>query len=282
MYQLKVENKYGEILELSQNPNYVIKSIDGIDPPDAIINTTRNANADGSVFNSAYVDNRTITITLAINQPTEENRISLYKYFKSKYPVTIYYKNDSRNVLINGYIQNIPIGYFEKKEVFQVTIFCPEPYFEGVEQETSHFDSAIALFEFPFSISTPIPFSQYTSDRENVIMNNGDIETGALFVLHATGGPVVNPGIVNMQTNETFNFNITLEAGDEIRLNTVVKQKSVILVKKNGTIQNLIANSINASWFQLRPNENYFSVTATSGIANLDATIYLKDKFMGV
>ena len=67
MFKLSVENKYGEVLELSQNPAYVIKLIDGIDPPDAVINTARNANADGSVFNSAYIDNRTITITLAIN-----------------------------------------------------------------------------------------------------------------------------------------------------------------------------------------------------------------------
>lgn len=282
MFKLKVENKYGEVLELSQNPNYVIKLIDGIDPPDAVINTARNANADGSVFNSAYVDNRTITITLAINQPTEANRIALYKYFKSKYPVTLYYENDSRNVKISGYVQQVPVQYFAKKELFQATILCVNPYFEGVEQETTMIDSAEALFEFPFEIETPIAFSEQNEIHEEVVINNGDIETGALFILHAKG-TVVNPSIVNMDTNEVFAFNVTLSMGDEIRLNTVVKQKSVLLYKANGTVQNLIGSVYaGASWFQLRPSGNVFSILATSGLSNLDAAIYSSDKYQGV
>lgn len=282
MFKLKVENKYGEVLELSQNPNYVIKLIDGIDPPDAVINTARNANADGSVFNSAYVDNRTITITLAINQPTEANRIALYRYFKSKYPVTLYYENDSRNVKISGYVQQVPVQYFAKKELFQVTILCVNPYFEGVEQETTMIDSAEALFEFPFEIETPIAFSEQNEIHEEVVINNGDIETGALFILHAKG-TVVNPSIVNMDTNEVFAFNVTLSMGDEIRLNTVVKQKSVLLYKANGTVQNLIGSVYaGASWFQLRPSGNVFSILATSGLSNLDAAIYSSDKYQGV
>ena len=282
MFKLKVENKYGEVLELSQNPNYVIKLIDGIDPPDAVINTARNANADGSVFNSAYVDNRTITITLAINQPTEANRIALYKYFKSKYPVTLYDENDSRNVKISGYVQQVPVQYFAKKELFQVTILCVNPYFEGVEQETTMIDSAEALFEFPFEIETPIAFSEQNEIHEEVVVNNGDIETGALFILHAKG-TVVNPSIVNMDTNEVFAFNVTLSMGDEIRLNTVVKQKSVLLYKANGTVQNLIGSVYaGASWFQLRPSGNVFSILATSGLSNLDAAIYSSDKYQGV
>lgn len=282
MFELKVENKYGEVLTLSQNPAYSIKLIDGIDPPDAVINTARNANADGSVFNSAYVDNRTITITLAINQPTETNRIYLYKWFKSKYPVTLYYKNDTRDVFINGFVQSVPISFFEKKELFQVTIFCPDPFFEGVEAETANFDTSEALFEFPFAIETPIPFSEYNEDRERIFFNNGDIETGALFVIHALG-TVVNPIIVNMDTNERFAFNVTLSEGDEIRLNTVKKQKSVALVRSDGTTTNLIGNIENgATWFQLIPQRNDFSIIATSGLDNVVAQIYLRDKFEGV
>lgn len=282
MFELKVENKYGEVLTLSQNPNYAVKSIDGIDPPDAVINTARNANADGSVFNSAYVDNRTITITLAINQPTEANRIALYKYFKSKYPVAIYFKNDSRDVVINGYVQSIPIGYFEKKEIFQVTIFCPEPFFEGVEREAASSLTAEALFEFPFDISIPIPFSEQNGDRETLVMNEGDVETGALFKIHAIGN-VVNPAIVNVDTNERFAFNITLQQGDEIILNTVKKQKSVKLIRSNGTVSNLLPDvAAGATWFELKPFENIFTMTASSGIYNMNLYIDVRDKFQGV
>lgn len=282
MYELKVENKYGEVLQLSQNPAYVIKLIDGIDPPDAVINTARNANADGSVFNSAYVDNRTIQITMAINYPVEANRITLYRYFKSKYPVVLYYKNDSRNVFIDGYVQSIGVSYFNKKELFTVTILCPNPYFEGVEDETDISLSVNSMFEFPFEIEDSIEFSEQNQHRETIVYNGGDVETGATFVLQANGS-VVNPKIINLDTNEQFAFNVSLSFGDEIRLNTVKKQKSVLVYRFDGTIENLIGSTINgADWFQLRPQENNFTVTATSGINHLDAYIYVRDKFEGV
>lgn len=282
MYTLKVENQYGEVLELTHNPNYTIKLIDGIDPPDAVFGTARNANADGSIINSAYLDNRPITITIAINQPTEENRINLYKWFISKYPVTLYYENGLRNVFINGRVQSVGVGYFDKKELFQVTVLCPDPYFEGVISEVTDVDGSEALFEFPFEIETPIVFSEYEVAPEKSVVNHGDVETGALFILHARG-TVVNPTIVNTITGETFAFTVTLSAGDEIRLNTVKKQKSVILVKANGTIQTLIsAITTGASWFQLRPGGNTFTVTATSGIAKLDSSIQIRDKYEGV
>ena len=85
MFTLIARNQYGQQLELTHNDAYSIKSIDGLDPPEAVINTTHNAGLDGSVYNSAYMSDRVITITLAIEGPAEENRINLYKYFKSKF-----------------------------------------------------------------------------------------------------------------------------------------------------------------------------------------------------
>lgn len=152
MYTLIAENKYGQQMELTHNEAYVIESIDGIDPPDVVINTTRNANADGSVFNSAYVDNRQIIITLAINGPAEANRIQLYTYFKNKYPVKLYYQNGTRDVYINGYVKKVQIEYFQKKQIAQITIICPDPFFKGVSNEVIEFSSVESLFEFPFSI----------------------------------------------------------------------------------------------------------------------------------
>ena len=81
MFTLKVRNKYDEELEITNNKAYSIISIDGIDPPESSINTTHNAGADGSVYNSAFINERSITLTLAINSPAETNRLNLYRYF---------------------------------------------------------------------------------------------------------------------------------------------------------------------------------------------------------
>ena len=84
MYELKVTNEYDQTLQLTQNPNYTIKEVSGLDPPEAIINKTRNANTDGSEFNSSYLNDRQIIITMTIEAPAEENRNNLYIYFRSK------------------------------------------------------------------------------------------------------------------------------------------------------------------------------------------------------
>lgn len=168
MYTLIAQNKYRQQLELTHNAAYSITNIDGISPPDGVINTTRNANADGSVFNSAYVDNRTITITLSINSPAEQNRINLYKYFKAKFPTRLYYSNATRNVYIDGYVQNIHIGFFDKKQVAQITILCPSPFFQDVNESLQEFVNIEDLFEFPFEVdmgTNLIPFPYYNTSK---------------------------------------------------------------------------------------------------------------------
>ena len=281
MYTLIAQNKYGQKLELTHNEAYVIESIEGLDPPDAIINTTRNANADGSVFNSSYVDNRQIIITLAVNSPAEENRINLYRYFKNKYPVTLYYKNETRNVYINGYCKNIQIALFELKQIAQITIICPEPYFNGSENEIVNFSSVQPLFEFPFEIEEPIPFSEIILDQEKSILNSGDVETGVEIYLRARG-PLTNPTIYNVDTNEFFKLTISMVRGDEIYINTKKKQKTVLMTHE-GVTTNIIGNLASGStWFQLNPGDNLFMTTAQINPENLDAYCVITDQFEGV
>lgn len=268
-------------MELTHNDAYVIESIEGLDPPDAVINTTRNANSDGSVFNSSYVDNRQITITMAINGPAEVNRINLYKYFKNKYPVRLFYKNTSRDVFIDGYCKSIQIEFFNKKQIAQLTIFCPDPYFKDIEQAEASFLGITPMFEFPFSISQPIPFSETLIEDETEILNKGDVETGAVFILRARGY-VANPTIYNLDTNESFKLNITMQNTDEIIINTKKKQKSVEKTH-NGVTTNIIGSvGYGSVWLQIPPGVSKFAVNCTVGPENLDTYIYLDDLYEGV
>lgn len=281
MFDLIVQNKYGQQLKLTGNPAYTIKEIDGINPPDATINTTRNANADGSKFNSSHVNDRQIILNLAINAPTEDNRINLYKYFKNKYPVRIYYSNDTRNVYIDGYCQSIQIGFFQKKQFAVITILCPEPFFNGSESVTTDFSDIQSLFEFPFSIEEPIPFSEIISDREKTILNGGDMETGAEIFLEATGY-LSNPAIYNTGKSEYFKLNLSMIKGDEIYINTKIGKKQVLLTR-NGVTSNIISHlEIGSSWFTFDPGDNLFMITADTNPENLTAYCIITNQFEGV
>ena len=133
MYELIAQNKYGEQLKMTNNPRYVITDVDGLYPPEGTINTTQVANTDGSVFNSSRINDRVITITMAINAPAEANRILLYRYFKTKYPVRLYYKNGTRDVYIDGYVSKFSVEYFEKKQTAQIEITCPMALFRATK-----------------------------------------------------------------------------------------------------------------------------------------------------
>lgn len=211
MYTLIAQNKYGQRLELTENEAYTITSIEGLDPPDATINTSKNANADGSVYNSSYVNDRQIIITMAINYPAEENRIALYTYFKTKMPITLYYENDTRDVYINGYVQNFSVDYFGKKQIAQITIECPKPYFKDVEDEAQTLSQIESLFEFPFSIAGDL-------SGINLLENKMTSQTigGVTFSVSGDGIITANGTATDYTWSAYVNQSFTLPSGSYV------------------------------------------------------------------
>ena len=283
MYTFTVENQYGQVLELTHNDAYAVKSILGLDPPDGIINTVRNAGQDGTVFNSAYMDERVITITLAINYPAEINRINLYKYFKIKYPVKIRYRNGSRNVWIIGYTQSVQVAFFDKKEGAQITVRCPNPYFNDdltVKQEMSNIT---ALFEFPFAIEEqdPVEMSRIELGREQSISNGSDVPIGMKIRIYASGA-VVNPQIYNVHTGEFLKILDEMQTGDVIEISTIRGSKSAIRYRE-GVKSSLIGYFAEGSvWLQLLPGENVMTMYADSGPEYMYVEITSTDQYEGV
>lgn len=281
MYTLKVRNQYGEVLELTHNEGYVITDITGIDPPDAVINTTRNAGADGSMFNGAYVDNRQIVITMAINSPAEDNRIKLYKYFKMKNSIRLFYKNSTRDVYIDGYVQHINIQYFDKKQIVQITVFCPNPFFNDVSDNMVEFNAIDSLFEFPFEIVTPIPFSEITTGEEINVRNLGDVASG-MEIKIIVAGTVTNPVMYNVVTNQYFKIMKSFATGDVIVINTNKKYKKVQLTSE-GTTTSIVGNIASGStWLQIDPGDNIFQITADSNPENIIAFCNTVTQYEGV
>lgn len=281
MYTLIVQNKYGDQLELTHNPAYSVYNIEGLDPPDAQINTTHNAGYDGSVFNSAYEKDRTIVITMTIESPAEVNRIALYKYLKTKFPVRVFYKNGTRDVYIDGFVQAMQIGFFQRKQVAQITIFCPKPNFSGATSVVQEFYTVNSLFEFPFDISEPIPFSEIVTGLEKSIINAGDLETGVTITIDAVG-TVVNPKIYNVDDNTFMILNYTLQSGDTVTIDTRQGEKSITL-RRGGTDINLIgALQRNSTWFQLQPGDNVFTTAADDGGESMMTTFTVVDQYQGV
>ena len=262
MYTLIAENKYGEQLEITNNPRYVITDIDGLYPPEGVINTTQVANMDGSVFNSSHINDRVITITMAINGPAEANRLLLYRYFKTKYPVRLYYKNGVRDVYIDGYVSKFSVEYFEKKQTAQIEISCPMTLFRAVKESVTEFANIENMFVFPFAIEVAgIPFSEIALGEQKTIINGGDVETGVIIKLNALG-TVLNPKIYNVDTSDRMTLSVEMQAGDEITINTRKKEKSITLLR-DGVQTNIVGKlDAGSTWFNLIPGDNIFTYEA--------------------
>lgn len=282
MYTLIAENKYGEQLEITNNPRYVITDIDGLYPPEGVINTTQVANMDGSVFNSSHINDRVITITMAINGPAEANRLLLYRYFKTKYPVRLYYKNGVRDVYIDGYVSKFSVEYFEKKQTAQIEISCPMTLFRAVKESVTEFANIENMFVFPFAIEVAgIPFSEIALGEQKTIINDGDVETGVIIKLNALG-TVLNPKIYNVDTSDRMTLSVEMQAGDEITINTRKKEKSITLLR-DGVQTNIVGKlDAGSTWFNLIPGDNIFTYEADEFPEHLQCIFIINNQFEGV
>lgn len=285
MYELKVTNEYDQTLQLTQNPNYTIKEVSGLDPPEAIINKTRNANTDGSEFNSSYLNDRQIIITMTIEAPAEENRNNLYIYFRSKKAVKIAYKNGIRDVFAKGIVKDIDVQFFAKKQIAQITIDCMDPYFLKKEDSSGDISATQQLFEFPFAIEEPIPFSEISTTEPIEVVNEGNDPTGVIITItpissRSIYGPI---NVKNITNGLTFKINLILHQGESLIIDSIKGEKSV--KKIDGSTETNVINEMNrtSEWIELIPGINRLLITeGTTGIPQINASISFTPKYQGV
>ena len=282
MFQCIIENEYGEQLELTNNKNYTVYKIEGLEPTNATINTSPVANFDGSRYNSARTNERNIIIYLVIEGECETNRINLYKYVRTKHYIKVYYKNATRDVYAEGYVESMPIGYFEMKQTIQISILCPYPYFRSVHNDVTDFSSLIPQFIFPFTYEeSGAPFSILEINREQSIINNGDIENGAVITIQAIG-TVLNPVIYNFSRNEFFKLNMELSTGDQVVISTNKSQKRVTYIHDGENINAINYMDRGSTWFELLVGDNIFGYSADEFPENLLCTLTHCDEYEGV
>jgi len=282
MYTLKVKNHNGEILNLSSNPNYIVYKIEGLQPPAVTINSSKNATSDGSTVNSKSVNDRNIVIYTTIEGDVEKNRINLYKYFPLKKTVTLYYKNDTRDVYIEGEVELIECDLFAEKQRAQISLICPQPYFKAIDELISYFNEISALFSFPFSIpESGTEISVITANIRKSIINTGDVDTGLVITLYAIG-EVVNPIIYDVFERTHIMLNMTLKASDQVIINTNVGKKSITLIRDGNSSNIMGYMSADSKWFTLSVGDNVFTYGADSGSSNMQLSFRTSLLYGGV
>ena len=264
MYEAKIENKNGEVFILTgDEPRYQVINITGLNPARAQINTVSMAGLDGARFNSSKLNTKNIVLTIKINGAVEQNRINLYNYFRTKEWCRFYYSNDTRDVFIDGYVENVECGLFSKDEIMQISIICPSPYFSALSEIVADISDTVKLFVFPFSINSgdPIPFSVYGSGRVTTIYNDSESEVGV--IIEITFGDAVDAIVIkNTMTGEEFELDYSFDVGDVVTINTNKGQKNVYMVRDGEKINMFPALKKGSVFFQLAAGINTFGYLA--------------------
>ena len=162
---VEVVNSFGESLTIElgapEKTGLWVKSIKGIGPGKANINTTDLASSDGGIYNSARSEIRNITMTLGIVDymgedgtinSVEDVRRNLYRWFAKKRPINFIIHTDRIDLISYGYVESNEPDIFQKDETTSISIICPDPnMYLYASSEGLSFSSTEDAFEFPMA-----------------------------------------------------------------------------------------------------------------------------------
>lgn len=285
-----------KLSDMSPSHGLIITDMSGLGPPKANINTTTISSGDGSIYNSARLDDRNITIKLLFaDAPSiEAARQNTYRYFPVKKPITLKIDTDNRSVYTVGYVESNEPTIFSDKESCQISIICPDSHFYSNALNETVFYGIEPDFEFPFSNESLsenlLNFGNIMINKARNIYYDGDDEIGIVIKIHALGD-ISDITIWNTKTKEKMKIyadklkTITgsaLKNGDDIIINTEDGYKSVKLLRE-GKYTNII-NCIDrfSDWFKLSKGSNTMAFEADDGNNNIVFKIENKISYEGI
>lgn len=300
---ITVFNHKNESLEMVlANPRtsgFFIKSVDGLGPPKASINTTPLATSDGEKFNSARVGMRNIVLTLAFTEdPTIEHvRQRSYRFFPLKKYVTLLVTADNRIGRIQGYVEANEPDIFSSESGTQISIICPDPFFTAMDDfsyNTIRFWDIAPEMEFPFENESLteklLEVGSLTLTQTKTFEYMGDADVGML--IKATfDGPVENFRVFNPYSSDLILVDhaklaaITgsgFVAGDVLTVQTRLGIKAALLIRNGVSINILNALGRDIRWPTLQAGFNTLEYSATSGVGNVQLALEFYTLYEGI
>lgn len=298
---IKVTNPKGESLVLDlfhpEKSGLIVRSISGLGPPKANINSTDLATADGALYSSARASTRNIVFNLQFMfAPTiEDSRQLTYKYFPLKKLIKIEVETDNRSLETSGYVESNQPDIFSKEETTQISILCLNPFFYDPNPSVTQFATVTPTFEFPFSNESTnenlIEFGTINLDTRSIIDYIGDVDTGVLITIHALGSVSGYLTIYNVETQEKMVVDLAkiktligkdYGSGDDIIISTVSGDKYVQVLHDGKYTNAIAAIEKLADWFQVSVGRNIFNFTVTKGIENLVMSFSYRNAYGGI
>lgn len=266
-------------LYMNKKSEFNLIKISGIESSDFTY-TTLNTNQDGTVITNMKVQAREIVLEGDISKRDEDiSRQKLISFFNPKHEGIMYLTRNEISRKIGYVVESLKFktsNLFEYIQ-FSITLKCPQPFFESVDDFGKDIAQITKQFAFPLGIVQETGKIMGYKTLSNIVnlLNDGDIETGVEIFIKATD-TVKNP-IINLN-DQFIKTNITLNQNDVLSINTNQRKKSI---KLNGAN---VMNKINrdSTFFALNVGNNTMSYNADEGYEKLEITVFFTKKYLGV
>ena len=288
----KVKNSEELILDMMSTPEYVLKSVDW-GTVQGTHHTYKYVNQIGVTVSGTSLETRPISIEGWIVAISPERMSTLKKKLNSfvnpQDAIDLYY-----NDYMIRFIPDETVKYAADESEnngafckFMINGTCPNPLFTNANESMSIFATTVPKFHFPLIMSKSLPekgviFGIRSGSLIVNVLNNGAVASGMRIVFKAKG-TVVNPKLINVNTQERFVLNKTLEAEETVEVNTNIGEKSVKGRIGNANYSNYyMYKDIDSEWLQLDVGDNIFRYDAEEGLDNLEVFVHFHNRYLEV
>ena len=287
---LTYKNERGESIVFSRASVYHtnFKDVSGLSDVRNAIYSINSMGQDGDTYLGNRIESREIEIVGSIKERNKDRmqdyRRQLNRVLNPQYAATLTYEYGEFKRVIDCKVDSAPV--FSRKAIFQdftIRLLCLNPFWRKEHKTRDDIATWIGGFEFPEEI--PLVEGWEIGYRQPSLIvnvyNDGDVKTGIRVEFRALG-VVVNPSLLNVNTQEFIKLNITLQAGDVMSVSTGYGEKEVTL-NRGGIVSDAFRYiDVDSSYLQLAAGDNLFRYSAATNLENLEVSIYHDDLYLGV
>lgn len=278
------KNSRGNQISFSYNFPFFLKQVDGITEINRNVLTKKTAYRFGSKYTGTIVNERNILITGFLKKENIlETRNMLYRIFPENDIGTLFYYEDGREYKINYYVESVKVIKNKVVDVFSISLICPDPNFTDINETKISLSNWIPNLEFPLEITeeSGFEFGYKNTNTLIIIDNDSNIEIG-MKIVFTISGPVKNPTIINVNTQEKLVIETDFYAGDIITVTTYINEKNIILTRngKETNINNYL--KFGTKFLQIHTGDNTFKAIAEEGEDNMTLEFFYINNYEAI
>lgn len=281
-----ITNQLGESIEICRDP-YVFVSFD-TSGNEASIVKTKGYMQDGVSVGNVTMNEMTLPIEFYIKGMSLEEVYKLRQQMNriinpklGPFSITVDLPHGTFTNTVS--IEALP-RYRVEDERYQVVqrglfhILLTDPYWKNDNDIEVPLISWEPNFSFPFSFAPTVTFG--TKGEQQRVVNNGDVDTPVKIDVY---GPCTSPIITNLTTIEFIKIERDVPAGQRLEINTAYGQKTVQLIKSDGTIINAYNwISADSKLFSLRRGLNILDYNADIGRDSTTVIVRFREQYISL